>query len=363
MWVAGGPGVKPNVAATRRHVVPSNRMKALEITEPRSAEIRTVEQPSLGPEEVRVAVRRIGYCGSDLNTYRGKNPLVRYPVIPGHEVGGEVLEVGRDVPETIRVGRRVTASPYSACGRCPACRSGRVNACRNNETLGVQRNGALTEEIVLPWRTLYSSDSLSFAELALVEPLTVGFHASDRGDARNGKRCVVFGCGTIGLGAIAGAAWRGAEVIAVDVVPRKLETAVKAGATHTIDSSQADLHDALAELTDGDGPDIAIEAIGLPATFRAAVEEVAYTGTVVYIGYAKEEVCYDSSLFVKKELDIRGSRNALEDFGDVIQLLEAGRFPVGDVITHTVPFESADDALRRWDEDPSAYTKIQVELS
>jgi 2-desacetyl-2-hydroxyethyl bacteriochlorophyllide A dehydrogenase len=337
-------------------------MKAVEILEPLSAAIRSVDTPALGPEDVRIAVRRLGYCGSDLNTFRGKNPLVHYPIIPGHELAGEVVEVGAEVPETIAVGRRVTASPYSACGRCTACRSGRVNACRDNQTLGVQRNGALTEEIVLPWRKLYSSDSLSFAELALVEPLTVGFHASDRGGARKGKRCLVFGCGTIGLGAIAGAAWRGAEVIAVDVVARKLETARKAGAAHTIDTSTTDLHEALAELTDGEGPEIAIEAIGLPQTYRAAVEEVAYTGTVVYIGYAKDEVCYDSSLFVKKELDIRGSRNALEDFGDVIRLLETGDFPVDEVITHTVAFDQADEILRRWNADPGEFTKIQVEI-
>lgn len=337
-------------------------MKALRITAPEVARIEEVAEPPLAPDEVSIRVHRVGYCGSDLNTYRGRNPMVEYPVIPGHELSGVVEEVGSAVPPSIAVGRRVTASPYSSCGECAACRSGRVNACRNNRTLGVQRDGALTERIAISWKKLYTSDTLSFAELAMVEPLTVGFHASDRAGCRKGKTCLVFGCGTIGLGAVAGAAWRGAEVIAVDVVARKLETANRAGALHTIDSSKEDLHTALAELTGGEGPDIVIEAIGLPQTFRSAVEEVAYTGTVVYIGYAKDEVCYDSSFFVKKELDIRGSRNALEDFTDVVQLLEGRGFPVDEVITHTVAFDDAAEILGLWSHSPRDYTKIQVEL-
>ena len=171
----------------------------------------------------------------------------------------------------------------------------------------------------------------------------------------------VFGCGAIGLGAVAGAAFRGATVIAIDIDAAKLALASKAGAAHTIDSAARPLREALRSIAPG-GPDVMIEAVGLPETFRAAVEEVAFTGRVVYVGYAKEPVTYETKLFVQKELDILGSRNALGDFPAVIEMLEAGGFPVDDVITTVVPLDEAGEALRRWDEDPAAFTKILVDL-
>jgi len=171
----------------------------------------------------------------------------------------------------------------------------------------------------------------------------------------------VFGCGGVGLGAIAGAAFRGAKVIAIDMDDRKLEVARKAGAKHLIHSKTEDLHARLEEITEGHGPDVMIEAIGLPLTFRAAVDEVAFAGRVVYIGYAKEPVSYETRLFVQKELDILGSRNALpEDFREVIRLLEAGHFPVEDAISAVVELEQAAGYLADWSEHPHKYTKIMV---
>jgi threonine dehydrogenase-like Zn-dependent dehydrogenase len=176
-----------------------------------------------------------------------------------------------------------------------------------------------------------------------------------------GDRVAVIGCGAVGLGAVAAAAWKGATVYAVDVEDGKLATAQRAGAHHGINTSITPLHDALAELTGGEGPDVIIEAVGLQQTYRAAVEEVCYAGRVVYIGYTKEPVEYETRQFVLKELDIRGSRNAQQsDFAGVIELLDAGRFPTGEAITLTVPFDEAPDALRAWDANPGDYCRIQV---
>jgi 2-desacetyl-2-hydroxyethyl bacteriochlorophyllide A dehydrogenase len=227
----------------------------------------------------------------------------------------------------------------------------------------VQRDGALTERIAIPAQRLYRAD-LSLNELCLVEPLTVGFHAASRGRVTDGDTVAVFGCGGVGLGAVAGAAFRGATVIAIDVDDHKLATAQKAGAAHAIHSMRDNLHERLLELTNGRGPDVIIEAIGLPQTFRAAVEEVAFTGRVVYIGYAKEPVAYETRLFVQKELDILGSRNAQpEDFRDVIRMLEAKRFPVHDAITHVIPMEEAPAILEAWDREPERYGKIIIEVA
>jgi threonine dehydrogenase-like Zn-dependent dehydrogenase len=228
--------------------------------------------------------------------------------------------------------------------------------------MGVQRDGAMTEYISVPRERLYTA-KLSLKELCLVEPLTVGAHAAARGRVMADDTVAVFGCGGIGLGAIASSAFRGATTIAIDMDDQKLEIARKAGALHVINTAREDLHQRLSEITAGNGPHVVIEAIGLPLTFRAAVEEVAFTGRVVYIGYAKEPVSYETRLFVQKELDILGSRNALpEDFREVIRMLEAGRFPVEDAVSAIVPPEQAAEMLAAWSANPGRFTKIMIQF-
>jgi threonine dehydrogenase-like Zn-dependent dehydrogenase len=337
-------------------------MKALLLKGPGDAVVADVSEPRpSGNDEILLKVRKVGLCGSDLNSYRGRNPLVSYPRILGHEVAASVAEVNPRYPEW-QLGTEVAVSPYTNCGGCASCMRGRANACQFNQTLGVQRDGALTEFIAIPASRLYRADLL-LQELCLVEPLTVGFHAVARGRVAATDTVAIFGCGGVGLGAVSGAAFRGATVIGIDVDDEKLATACKAGAAHAINSSAGDLRAQLAELTGGRGPDVMIEAIGLPQTFRAAVEEVAFTGRVVYIGYAKEQVAYETRLFVQKELDILGSRNAQpENFRDVIRMLEAKRFPVSDAITHKVSLAEAPAILAAWDREPARFGKIMIDV-
>ena len=337
-------------------------MKAVVLEDTGRAAIHEAPEPVREHEhDVLLHVRKVGLCGSDLNSYRGRNPMVSYPRILGHEVAATVAETNPNAPEW-PAGMAVTLSPYSSCGRCAACLRGRPNACDCNQTLGVQRDGALTERIVVPASKLFRAD-LTLKELCLVEPLTVGFHATARGRIEAQDTVAVFGCGGVGLGAVAGAAFRGATVIGIDLDDEKLATARKAGAAHVINTAHEDLHIRLTELTDGRGPDVVIEAIGLPQTFRAAVEEVAFTGRVVYIGYAKEQVAYETRLFVQKELDVLGSRNAQpEDFRNVIRMLEAGRFPVDDAVTHIVPMDETPAILAAWSQEPCRFTKIMIDI-
>jgi len=339
-------------------------MKAICISEPKKCSLVDIPRPAtLGDGEVLLKVRQVGFCGSDLTSFRGLNPLVSYPRIPGHEVGATIEKLGRDVPKKWLRGQNVLVSPYTSCGKCSACKAGRVNTCRINETLGVQRDGAMTEFVVVPHEKLFSSEKLSLEEMALVEPLTVGFHAVARGDVSDADTVVVFGCGAIGLGAIAGASARKARVVAVDIDDEKLALAKRCGATDALNSAKEDLHERLQEMTEGEGPNVMIEAVGLPATFRACVEEVCFAGRVVYIGYAKAPVEYETKFFVMKELDIRGSRNALpEDFEAVVAYLESGVFPTDVVITRKVSLEEASGALTAWDADPSSVTKIHVQI-
>lgn len=334
-------------------------MQALSLVEPGHATITEILEPVPQSGELLLRVAMVGLCGTDLNSFRGKNPLISYPRVLGHEIAATVLQGTVDIPE----GTHVTVSPYTSCGICPSCRRGRPNACRDNQTFGVQRDGAITELLAVPAAKVYPS-ALPLRDLCLTEPLTVGFHAVARGRVTKDDVVAVFGCGGIGLGAIAGAAFRGARTLAIDLDDAKLEVARLAGATDLIHSGRDDVRARLRELTGGDGPDVMIEAIGLPETFRMAVEEVAFTGRVVYIGYAKEPVAYETKLFVQKELDILGSRNALpEDFRQVIAMLEAGRFPVEQAITAIVGLDQAPEMLAQWSANPAAFTKIMIEMN
>jgi threonine dehydrogenase-like Zn-dependent dehydrogenase len=336
-------------------------MKALVLRKPGEASVQNVPEPALTDGQILLKVRMVGFCGSDLNSFGGLNPLVSYPRILGHEVSATVVEnPGRD--SDLPVGTDVALCPYTSCGQCASCRNGRSNACQFNQTLGVQRDGALAEFIAMPREKLFPA-KLTLKELCLVEPLTVGFHAVARGRVSANDTVAIWGCGGVGLGAVAASGARGARTICIDVDDEKLALAKTAGGTDTINTTREPLNERLLELTQGRGPDVAVEAIGTPATFRAAVEEVAFTGRVVYIGYAKEAVSYETRLFVLKELDIRGSRNAqTEDFESVIKFLEAGKFPVDQAVSLIVPIEGAANALRSWSENPSQFRKIMVNL-
>jgi len=313
---------------------------------------------------VMVKLKYVGFCGSDLSTYLGKNPMVKYPRVPGHEISGVIEAIGNGVPEGFSPGEPVTVVPYTNCGQCPSCRRGRTYACQFNQTLGVQRDGAMQELISVPWQKILKAPKLSELELAMVEPLTVGFHAIERGRVTDSDTVMVLGCGMIGAGAIVRAALRGATVIAVDIDDHKLSLASELGAHHTVNSKTSDLHAELVKLCGGDGPDVVVEAAGNPITYRAAVEEVAFTGRVICIGYAGSEVSFATKLFVQKEMDIMGSRNATpEDFRAVISYLERGTFPLDKMITLKVKPEGAADAVKQWAADPGKVMKILLDLT
>ena len=338
-------------------------MKAIQITAPHVVGMTDVAMPQAGTGEVLVKIHYVGFCGSDLNTFLGKNPMVKLPVIPGHEVGAVIESVGEGVPESLRPGMSVTLNPYTNCGKCAACRNNRVNACQYNETLGVQRNGVMAQYAVLPWQKIIPAEGLSPRDCALVEPMSVGFHAVSRACVDDNDTVMVIGCGMVGLGAVVRAALRGATVIAVDLDDEKLALARRVGAAHVINSVKENVHERVAQLTEGLGADVVIEAVGNPATYVMAVDEVAFTGRVVCIGYAKSEVAFQTKLFVQKELDIRGSRNALpDDFRAVIRYMQSGDFPAEAFISRIIQPNEASEALCSWAEAPGKVFRILVEF-
>lgn len=338
-------------------------MKAIEIVEPGSMRMVERDLPTTGHEDILLKMKYVGFCGSDLSTYLGKNPLVQYPRVPGHEISAVIEATGEGVPAKFKVGQKVTVVPYTNCGQCSSCKKKRFNACRYNQTLGVQRDGAMAEYIAVPWQKVLIDDELTEHQLGLVEPLTVGFHAIDNAGVTDIDIVMVFGCGMIGSGAIVRAHLRGATVIAVDIDDQKLKVAKALGATHLINSKNQNLHDELVKITDDNGPSVVIEAAGSPFTYRSAIEEVGFAGRVVCIGYAKEDVAFPTKLWVQKELEIFGSRNANpSDFEAVIKYLKAADLDENLLISKIVQPEEAANAMKNWSENPGAVLKIMVEF-
>ena len=326
-------------------------------------QIVDVPEQEMKAGDVMIRLQYVGFCGSDLNTYLGRNPMVKLPVIPGHEVGAVIEAVGSEVPEGLKPGMVVTVNPYTNCGKCASCRNARPNACQHNETLGVQRNGSMRERLVLPWEKVIPAGLLTPRECALVEPMSVGFHAVSRAQVTDSDVVLVIGCGMVGMGAVVRSALRGATVIAADIDDEKLQLAREMGASYTLNTKTDDVNARLLEMTSGFGPDVVIEAVGSTPTYQMAVDVVAFTGRVVCIGYAKSEVSFQTKYFVQKELDIRGSRNALpSDFRAVIHYLENNDCPTDELITKVIKPEEGLDTMRWWSENPGKVFRILVEF-
>lgn len=337
-------------------------MKAFAIKDKGIVAAVEIPEPIVGATDVLIEVNYIGLCGSDLNSYRGLMPLVTLPRIPGHEISGIVIDKGPQVPGTIQKGDKVTVSPYTNCGVCPACRAGRPNTCEFNQTLGVQREGALTERIAVPYEKVFVSKTLSLEELALIEPMSVGYHGANRGQVCETDTVLLLGCGTIGMGALVASARKGATLIAVDIDDTKLEQAKRFGAHYTINSTKQDALAIIRQLTSNEGVSVAIEAAGSVETYKLALNAVCFAGRMVFIGYPKHEVSLEAPLLVRKEVNIYGSRNALRVFPSVISMFEKRERPFTDLITRVFPFDQTPDAFKYWDTNPGSVSKILVKV-
>ncbi len=337
-------------------------MKAFAIKEKMDISAIEITEPTVNPTDVLIEIHYIGLCGSDLNSFRGLMPLVTLPRIPGHELSGKVIGKGINVPASIKIGDNVTVSPYTNCGTCPACRAGKENTCEFNQTLGVQREGALTERISVPFEKVFVSKTLTLKELALIEPMSVGYHGANRGQVCETDTVLLLGCGTIGMGALIASARKGASVIALDIDDIKLEQALKFGAKHTINSSKIDALKEIMKLTNNEGVNVAIEAAGTQATYKLALEAVCFAGRIVFIGYPKKEVSFEAPLLVRKEVNMYGSRNALRVFPSVISMFEKKEKPFTDIISKIFSFDQTPEAFKYWDENTGIVSKILIQL-
>ena len=333
-------------------------MKAALLHAPGQLELLDMPQPAPGPGEVLVRVRAAGICGSDVHAYRGSSAFQVYPVIPGHELAGEVVALSEGAT-SLAIGEHVVVDPMVRCGQCYPCRSGRYNCCTTLRVMGVHANGGFAEFVAIEAARLHRiSASVPFEAAAMVEPLCVAAHSVSRGRVSERDNVLVIGAGTIGLGALIMARQQGARVAITDPIPEKLRVAEALGADLAINPGDRDVLQAVLDWTDGEGPTVVIEAVGHPRTMRAALDYVSSAGRVVIVGITPQEVPFPIPLIVRKELDILASRNSREQFPRVVALLESGKVDARQLISHTLPFERVHEAFALIAERPAEVRKI-----
>jgi threonine dehydrogenase-like Zn-dependent dehydrogenase len=335
-------------------------VRAIQIVKPGDIKHVDIPAPIIGENDLLLKSLYIGYCGSDLNAYLGKSPMAKFPLIPGHEICARVEEAGNAVSHEWNVGDLVTVKPYFNCGKCTSCRAGRTNACRYNQTMGVQRDGAMCEYFSVDASHVLRCDGMDPVSVALAEPLAVGFHLANRCSVSFGETVAVIGCGAVGLGAVTAASFHGAHTIAVDIADEKLELAKELGASFVINSGKEDPLKEIMKLTANEGVAVALEAAGLADTCRLAIDAACYTGRVGMVSYANKLIEFDTKLFVSKELDFLGSRNALHEFGHVLDIIRNHPDKIRKMATKICDFNEADQAMRDWANNPAGITRIIV---
>ncbi len=343
-----------------------NLMNAAVLNKPLDIEVKKVPVPVPKEDEALVKVRCIGICGSDVHYYEhGKigRYVVRAPIILGHELAGEVVEVGAKVTN-VAVGDRVAVEPGVTCGKCAYCKSGRYNLCPDVVFLATPPvDGAWAEYVAIRSDFLFRlPEGMSFEQGALLEPLSVGIHAMKRGRVTPADRVLVTGLGPIGLLAAQAARLFGVtEIYATDVVPFRQRLALEMGVTAVIDPARENVAERLKDLTGGEGVDVIVETSGNARAIRDAVKTVKRGGRIVHVGMpADEEVPVDINQLIDSELDVYGVFRYANTYPAAIQALSRMNVDIEKVITHKFALHEIREAVEMARTRKDASVKIMI---
>ena len=322
-------------------------MKAVVFRGPNDMAVLQIPIPQIGPNEVLVRSMASGICHSDFDLLSGKYIVpFTYPVTPGHEWSGQVVEVGGEV-KSIKPGDRVVGECPYGCGECLACKSGSSNYCPNANHFGFTENGASSEYFKVKARLLHKlPDNVSWQEGALVEPFTVGYYALNvLGGADGGQKVVVFGGGNIGACTVAAARGMGATVIGVEPVAQRRDLLRAVGADYVLDPTDREFLDKLLQLTDGIGADLAIEASGHMSALQTILKTVRNDGRVIFTGINIGMIVpVELGLIQIKGLNIKGTVGAPNVWPAAVQFLSRIRPNLQPIITHQFPLSQAEKA-------------------
>ncbi len=334
-------------------------MKAIQCNEPHSLSYVEIPAPIKTKGNALLKIKRIGICGTDLHAYVGTQPFFNYPRILGHELALEVLE-----SDKFTKGELVTIIPYFNCGKCIACINEKGNCCVSINVFGVHINGGMQETISVPENAIIKGNGLTANELALVEPFAIGAHSINRANIQKGEFVLVLGAGPIGLGIIAIAQLKGANVIVLDINENRLDFCKKElQINKTINSATENVIEQLQQITNNNMPTVIIDATGNLKAINTAIHYLAHGGRFVLVGLQKEAFSFSHPEFHKREATLMSSRNATkQDFEIVINYFKNKQIDASKFITHEVKFENVVDEFKNWLNPNSGIVKLQVVL-
>lgn len=337
-------------------------MKAIEITKPGEIKIIDKEMPVAKEGEALLKVLYCGICGADVASYTGNQPFTTYPRIPGHEFSAQIVEIGEN-ESGFKAGDIVTANPYFNCKECYSCKRGLVNACIDNQTMGVQRDGSFQEYITMPVERLIDGKGLSAQQLALIEPFSISAHALSRAKVSKGDNLLIMGAGPIGLFALIRAKSLGARVAVADLLDSRLKLAREYGADLIINNGSDDAEKLCNTFTGGNGFDVCVEACGLPETFLSCIAYAAHGADIILIGNGKKETTFLHSVILKKELNIFGSRNSFtKDFKELIDLVSKGNMDIMRMVSGVYEKEDAKNAFEALVHNDGSLAKLLIKM-
>ncbi|HVX80614.1 MAG TPA: zinc-binding alcohol dehydrogenase family protein [Devosiaceae bacterium] len=332
-------------------------MRAISCAAPGQLALIEVEPPALRPGWVRVGIRHIGICGTDYHIFEGTHPFLEYPRIMGHELSGVVLDSNGST--LLKDGEAVVINPYLPCYECPACREGKTNCCETLKVIGVHSDGGMTDEIVMPEANLYPADDLSLRDAAMVEFLAIGAHAVRRtAEVKPGARALVVGGGPIGLGAAFFARIAGAEVTLLDAAADKLETARQLG----FEAAGLDeIEGAAFQARRGSGFDAVFDATGSIRAMNQSIFHTRSGGAYTLVGVIRGDLVWPDQEVHRRELTIRGSRNATrEDFEHVMRSIRRGLVPTDKLATHATTLERVPVDMPVWTHERTGLIKAII---
>ena len=318
-------------------------------------------RPTPNEGEVLLKVKCIGVCGTDIHAYGGNQPFFSYPRVLGHELAGEIVEVGDGV--SLPVGASAFVIPYLECGTCVACRNNKPNCCTNIEVIGVHRDGGMSEYLTVPADHVVIADNVSYEELAIVECLAIGAHSVKRASINESDTVMVLGAGPIGLGVAQFAQIAGAKTFVADLNQERLDFCEQEFEFDALINSTSDVKQQLSELTNGEFPTVIIDATGSPKAMESTFEWLAHGGRIVFVSIVKADISFHDPEFHKRETTLLGSRNATkEDFEYVVECMRTNKIKSTTMITHRVKFDDFTTTFPDWVQTPSGVIKAVIEV-
>jgi L-iditol 2-dehydrogenase len=331
-------------------------MKAAFLLEPNKIEIREIDIPRLGGDEVMIKPKYVGICGSDTSLFTGHRIANTYPLLPGHEVVGFITSVGENVKQ-FAIGQRVIVEPNYNCGVCTFCRSGHGNICPNKKSLGVTIPGCFAEQFVAPAEFIWPvPDTISDEDAVTIEPLAVSLHALWQSGARIGDTIAVLGCGATGLLLVQAAVAQGIRVFAHDKLEGKLELARKMGA-------EVDQNQNIQKLWQEEGVTTVFECAGVTSTVELALDTVPRGGQIVLLGLSTSQASFVPLKFVREGLRVSGSiiYDHPTDFAKTIALVENEVLSPKSIVSHTYSFREISQGLQLASSGESGKVLIKME--